>query len=104
MMKQTEARIIVFLKNVSTELRYARYIAAKLGISYNYIIGTLKEMEIKGWIKSNTHNRTNFYTLKDETVYVEAFLLTQKEAVPYDKNSEELSPVPQHTDTNESPK
>ena len=49
--KQTEARILVYLENADNLKRYAGAIAGKLDTDYGYILNTLRAMNEKGWIR-----------------------------------------------------
>lgn len=49
---KNQARILVFLDESDKRCHYAAYIAAKLGISYDYCMQQLKRMKFKEWITS----------------------------------------------------
>ncbi len=48
--KISEARILVYLENVSKIKRFASLISAKLGIEYGYCLRVLKTIQMKGWV------------------------------------------------------
>jgi hypothetical protein len=48
---KTEAKIIVLLNNLSNENKTYYFLAAKLDISYDYLIHKVGIMVVKNWIK-----------------------------------------------------
>ena len=64
-MKLSEARILVYLKNVSNPLKYARMISIKLRMDYGYMNGILAGMVLKGWLLKHRFENKVFYDLRD---------------------------------------
>ena len=61
--KVTEARILVYLSQVSNNNKSLDMISAKLGIDYSYCIRTLKVMVIKGWVFKHRFQKFMYYDL-----------------------------------------
>ena len=66
-MKLSEARILVYLKNVSNPLKYARMISIKLSMDYGYMNGILAGMVLKGWLLKHRLENKVFYDLRNGT-------------------------------------
>ena len=62
-MKQSEARIIIYLNNAESRMKYARQISYKLQIDYAYLLGRLREMKEKLWIQPVRRGNKVFYEL-----------------------------------------
>lgn len=62
-MKKSEARIIVYLSQVSNNNKWVSIISAKLNIDYAYIIKILKLMKAKHWIRSDKQRIKTYYFL-----------------------------------------
>lgn len=60
-MKDSEARIIVYLMNVEMRLRFVAAISRKLNIDYVYVIRVLTAMKDKGWLITKHHENKTFY-------------------------------------------
>lgn len=59
--KQSEARILIYLRNASPMFCFAKQIGMKLGIDYGYLIRILSEMKSKEWINSERRETKVFY-------------------------------------------
>ena len=62
--KRSEAKILVFLENAELRFKYARQISFKLNMDYAYLLGRLKDLREKGWIKPIYRENKVFYELK----------------------------------------
>ena len=80
-MKKSEARLIIYLKQVDNINKFGAKISMKLEMDYNYTLRILKGMESKGWI--HTHKRHNkvFYDLTEDAPTKESSLLLSKAEV-----------------------
>lgn len=76
--KQTEARILVYLSQVPNESKSLDLLSARLDIDYSYCIRTLKRMILKGWIFKHPFQARMYY---DNTP-----------SAPIDKAKESLCP------------
>ena len=57
-MNTTQAKIIMLCDNLHTNLRYAEYIASRIGMSYDKTAAYLRSMKNQGWVKfSKTKNK-----------------------------------------------
>ncbi len=63
--KLSEARILIYLKNVESQLRFARQISYKLEMDYAYLLGRLKDMKGKLWIQPIRRENKIFYELTE---------------------------------------
>ncbi|MBN1682819.1 hypothetical protein JW865_04630 [Candidatus Bathyarchaeota archaeon] len=79
--KKSEARIIIFLKNSLKEYRYAQYISAKLDLEYAYTTRIIKSMIIKNWITIHKYNHKKFLILTEEAPITEATNLLSEEKI-----------------------
>jgi len=64
--KLTEARILVYLNQVTDNRKYIKAISLNLGIDYGYCILTLQRMKLKGWVRvaiSLADPRKKYYEL-----------------------------------------
>jgi len=61
--KDSEARILIFLSQVRGEFKSVDMISAKLNIDYSYTIRILKSMVIKGWLFKHPYDNFMFYDL-----------------------------------------
>lgn len=61
--KQSEARIIIYLSMVPATKKNLTTISQKLGIGYNYCIVILNDMIRKEWIFKHKHGRFMSYDL-----------------------------------------
>lgn len=61
--KNSEARILVYLKNVHVSRAYVTSIAAKLDLDYSYAMRILQAMVGKGWLRKQKSRRFMFYML-----------------------------------------
>lgn len=62
-MKKSEARILVFLSNVSNPDKFVTNISRKLGMDYAYLIRILGDMVAKGWLRKHHLEQKVFYDL-----------------------------------------
>lgn len=63
-LKQSEAKILVFLSQIPQDLRYPAKISEKLLIDYVYIMRLLPQMVQKGWLKQQKTMRKTYYSLE----------------------------------------
>lgn len=64
--KQSEARILIYLEGSDRKLHFVRQISTKLDTDYGYMIKILMSMKEKGWIgseKSAAHPSRTYYHL-----------------------------------------
>lgn len=64
--KESEARILVYLSIVDNTRKHVRAISHKLGIGYSYLLGVLQDMTAKGWLIKHPYRRHMFYDLTDK--------------------------------------
>ena len=67
--KQSEARILIYLEGSDKKLHFVRQISTKLDTDYGYIQKILKNMKEKGWIgseKSAAHPSRTYYHLTQQ--------------------------------------
>jgi DNA-binding transcriptional regulator PaaX len=64
--KESEARIIVYLSMVPNTKKHVSYICQKLGMNYSYTLIVLREMVGKGWLAKHKHGRYMSYDLTTE--------------------------------------
>jgi len=79
-MKMSEAKILLYLDNVSPNLRYAAAISTKLGIDYKYCIQMLKAMAYKKWLDIHRFGGRTFYKTNKQTPIQEATKVHQRGA------------------------
>ena len=77
--KTSEARILVFLSNVSAPIRYASQISFKLNIEYGYLIRILKGMVHNQWITPIRRANKIFYEVNSSAPLKLANELLQKQ-------------------------
>ena len=65
-MKKSEARIIIFLSQVTHDLKYATMISRKLDMDYSYVLEILYKMISKGMVEMNQDHNKKLYTLINE--------------------------------------
>ena len=107
--KQSEAKILVYLSVVHNTRKHVTAIANKLEIDYSYVMRVLQAMVAKGWLKKHQYRRHMFYDLtllaplslakenissldlqKDlEANYTQEELIQPKEVVKDDRKTEE---------------
>jgi DNA-binding MarR family transcriptional regulator len=63
--KQSEARILVYLSIVHPTRRHVTAIANKLEIDYSYVMRILQAMTSKGWLTKHQYRRHMFYSLTE---------------------------------------
>ena len=66
-MKLSEARILIYLKQVDNTKKFARMISTKLGMDYCYMNGILAGMVLKGWLLKHRLENKVFYDLRDSS-------------------------------------
>jgi DNA-binding MarR family transcriptional regulator len=71
-MKRSEARIIVYLNNVDSTLKYGSSMAIKLRMDYAYLLMILRGLKDRGWIKAIPKLGKVFYELTDQSPLAEA--------------------------------
>ena len=79
-MKKSEARILIYLKQVETVDKYTTRIVTKLDMDYVYTLGVLKKMVEKKWVSKSRHFTKVFYQLTEDAPLQEASSLLQKDA------------------------
>jgi hypothetical protein len=60
--KNSEARILIYLQAVHPTRRYVTAIANKLDVDYSYLMRVLQAMTAKGWLTKHQHRTMMFYT------------------------------------------
>lgn len=82
-MKVSEARILVYLDQVSPWLRYANKISEKLKMHYAYTHKLLKEMVEKGWVnKHHLENKILYIITTDAPLEESKSILASRFGVP----------------------
>lgn len=71
-LKISEARILVFLKQVPKPERFARNISTKLDMDYGYGIRILKAMVEKGWLSTHRLDNKVFYNTESKAMLTKA--------------------------------
>ena len=61
--KLSEAKILIYLEVAEDRFKYARFISSKLKIEYNFLLGRLREMKDKGWLRSIRREQRKYYEL-----------------------------------------
>lgn len=61
--KDSEARILIFLSQVPKLAKSLNNISMKLNIDYNYCIKILDGMKLKGWVFKHKFSKFMFYDL-----------------------------------------
>ena len=62
-LKQSEARILIFLSQVNSQDKNTRTISSKLCMDYAYTIQRLAEMTDKGWLSRFNDGRQTMHSL-----------------------------------------
>ena len=65
-MKQSEARILIYLTQVSTNLRNPASVCRKLDVDYAYTLRIMRNMKMKGWLSSVYKNNRKYYEITKE--------------------------------------
>tara|TARA_Y100000310_G_C20644034_1_gene795583 strand:+ start:1746 stop:2030 length:285 start_codon:yes stop_codon:yes gene_type:complete len=73
--KSNEARVLVFLSQVDSPLKYTQKISSKLGIDYAYLCRSLADMKEKGWVKKIKRENRTFYELADRAPLEKAIVV-----------------------------
>lgn len=60
-LKQSEARILIYLENVDNRFKFAREISSKLRMDYAYLLARLKDLKEKNYIKAKRENNKVYY-------------------------------------------
>ena len=63
--KESEAKILIYLSVVHPTRRYVTAIANKLLIDYSYIMRILQGMTAKGWLRKHQYRRKMFYSITE---------------------------------------
>ena len=63
MMKKSEAKMLIYLQNVTPRLKSPTMISAKLNLDYCYLVRILRVMEAKGWVRGCKSATKTFYNL-----------------------------------------
>lgn len=71
-LKQSEARVLVYLSVVHNTRKHVTAIAHRLEIDYSYTMRILQAMVSKGWLKKHQYRRHMFYDLTDTAPVEEA--------------------------------
>ncbi len=62
-LKNSEARIIIFLQNTRSNLHGTTHIVHKLNMDYRYVSRTLTQMLMKKWLTNRTYDRQLYWNL-----------------------------------------
>lgn len=65
--KQSEARILIYLSVVHFTRRHVSAIAHRLEMDYTYVLRVLAAMKAKGWLKCHKHRRFMYYELTESS-------------------------------------
>ncbi len=78
-MKPMEAKVLLLINGLATDLRYGEYISNKLDKHYPYMNSMLRFMEQRGWIRMVKYKHRKLITSIDPGVLDEARALTVTE-------------------------
>lgn len=78
---ESEARILIFLDNVSDRYKYPTHISAKLRLDYSYTVRMLRAMEVQGWVRGTKREQKTFYELMEEVPLQEAVSITMAQTL-----------------------
>lgn len=73
--KQSEARILVYLSVVHNTRKHVTAIANKLESDYSYVMRILQAMVAKGWLYKHQYKRHMFYNLTDKAPVAQALVM-----------------------------
>ena len=103
--KQSEAKILIYLSVVHNSRKHVTAIANKLEIDYSYVMRILQAMTAKGWLRKHQVRRHMFYYLTEkaplemaQNEYLSGPL--QTDLMNSDYMQEELLPQPEVSDEN----
>jgi DNA-binding MarR family transcriptional regulator len=71
-LKQSEARILMYLNNVVPKFKFPRAISAKLGMDKAYLSSRLGDMIEKGWLIKEKYPLRTYYNVTDKAPIDEA--------------------------------
>ena len=71
-MKIMEAKVLLVINSLSTDLRYGEYLSNKMDKHYPYMNSMLRFMEQRGWIRMVTYKHRRLITSIDKTILDEA--------------------------------
>ena len=71
-MKQSEARIIIYLGQAVATFKTGNVMSVKLKIDYTYLMRLLGEMYNKGWISTRVHQKITYFDLTPVTTIAAA--------------------------------
>lgn len=71
-MNKTLAKMLLIINQLSTDLRYAEYIADKMGIHRPNVSADIRSMERAGWLKTSRYKQRKLITNLDEQAVKEA--------------------------------
>ena len=60
-MKESEARIILFVLQADAQFKTASFMSVKLRIDYTYLMRLLNQMYDKGWISTRVHQKITYF-------------------------------------------
>lgn len=75
--KDSEARIAVYLKTKAADRCYLTAISSALGIEYGYLMRIMRSMELKGWVTSVRNAGTRVYRLESQAIFNESVKLLE---------------------------
>jgi len=79
--KDSEARIIIYLNTVHKSRKYVTAISAKLNIDYSYLMRVLNVMLIKNWVTKFRSRKKVYYELTQQAPIEQAQALLLKEHI-----------------------
>ena len=62
-LKQSEAKILIFLESAHPTLKYAQHMSLKIGMDYGYMLKQLRRLQYYKYIKSHRRENKIFYAL-----------------------------------------
>ena len=71
-LKKSEARILIYLNNVSPNLKFPRAISSKLEMDKAYLSSRLGDMIEKGWLIKDKYPLRTYYNITDKAPIEEA--------------------------------
>jgi len=71
-LNEAKARILIVTSQVTPPKRYSRFLAMKLGYTYDYVNKQVQELEFLGFVTKERHGQKFFIVIKDASSVEEA--------------------------------
>jgi DNA-binding MarR family transcriptional regulator len=102
--KNSEARIIVYLSVVHNTRKHVTAICNKLNMDYSQLMRVLNSMVFKGWLNKHKYRRNMFYYLTEAAPLEKAKIVLNSEAFQTDLElnftQEEIQTKPEELNPN----